>query len=174
MPTKTETQFTGLFDQAVESFGESMKVGVKFQEDLAKWWADALEQTGPMQNWHKRTRAMVSEVVPAAQKNAEEWMRIMEDNYRRSIDLMRRAFEPTQSTNPAEMQARTRELWEASLEVIRNNAQAMAQANVRMMELWSDILRRNMDGVRAAGRTMASAAGRAASVAAGAARSASK
>jgi hypothetical protein len=175
MATKMESTFTGLFDQAVEAMGESMKAGVKFQEDLARWWSDVLDQNGAAQDWQKHTRAMVSEMVPAAQKNAEEWMRLMEENYRRSMELFRKAFDSSSMTppsSPTDMQARTQQLWEASIEVIRQNAQAMAQANSRMMQIWSDIMRRNMNGFRAAERATERAAERATRTVASAAKSA--
>src|SRR3974390_3496131 len=72
MATKTmESNFTGMFDQAMQAFNETFKAGVKMQEDIAKWWADTLDQTGPAQDWQRRTRAILNDAIPATQKNAE-------------------------------------------------------------------------------------------------------
>ena len=44
MATKTldPTNFTGLFDQAMQAFNETFKAGVKMQEDIANWWSEML------------------------------------------------------------------------------------------------------------------------------------
>lgn len=156
--TKTESKMTGLFDQAVQSFGEAMKAGVRIQEDVAKWWTDAIDQAAPMQQWQKRSRAIMCDVLPTAQKNTEEWMRLVEQNYKKSMELLKKAFSSEETNTAAEMQARLQELWEESLDVIRENAQAMTQANAKMMELWADILRKNMNGSEVAGQPKSVAA----------------
>jgi hypothetical protein len=145
MTTKAETRMTNLFDQAVQTFGDALKAGVKMQEEITRWWSDVMEQ-GPAQEWQKRSRAIVSETIPAAQKNAEEWMRVFEQNYRRSMDLFKKAMDTDQPTGVAELQSKTQELWEASMEVIKDNAQAAAQANVKMMETFAEILKKNFNG----------------------------
>jgi len=150
MNAQKESRLTSMFDQTVQTFSEAMKTGVKFQEDMAKWWSDALEQGGPVQESQKRFRALVSEAIPAAQKNAEEWLKIVEQNYRRAMDLLKKAFDSDGSGTAKDLQARTRELWEASMEAVRDSAQAMAEANVKVMEFWADILRKNMNASQAA------------------------
>jgi len=146
MTAKTEARMTSLFDQAVQTFGDAMKAGVKMQEEIGRWWSDMLEQAGPVQEWQKRSRAMVCDAIPAAQRNAEEFMKVVEENYRRSLDLLKKAVDTEPSGTPADMQAKTQELWEASMGVVRDNAQAMAQANVKMMETWADLIKKNMNG----------------------------
>lgn len=146
MTTAPENSVTNLFDQAVQTCSEAMKAGVKVQEDMARWWSEAFEQSGAMQAWQKRSRAMLSEAIPAAQKNAEEWLRVIEQNYRRGMELVKKAFESEQANAPADVRMRTQELWEQTLGVFRDSTQAMAQANVKMMEQWAQILRKNVNG----------------------------
>jgi hypothetical protein len=143
--TTSETSVTSLFDQAVQTCGEAMKAGVKIQEDMARWWSEALEQGGAMQAWQKRSRAILSEAIPAAQKNAEEWLRVIEQNYRRGMELLKKALESEQGGAPTDIRTRTQELWEHALGAFRDSAQAMAQANVKMMEQWAEIVRKNMN-----------------------------
>ncbi|HEX2973861.1 MAG TPA: hypothetical protein VHP11_16125, partial [Tepidisphaeraceae bacterium] len=109
-------------------------------------WTEMLEQGGAMQTWQKRSRAMINEAIPTAQKNAEEWLRMIEENYRRAMDLMKKAVEPEQAGAGVDVRARTQELWEASMEAMRDTAQKMAQTNVKMMEQWAEILRKNTNG----------------------------
>lgn len=147
MNSKTEAKLTGMFDQAVQTFGDAMKAGVRFQEEMSKLWSEMLDQSGPMQEWQKQSRAMMSEAIPAAQKNVEQWMKLAQQNYQRSLELFRKTFE-TEPTNGGKMSAdamqnRTQDIWEASMEMVRGNAQAVAQANAKMMETWVEMLRKN-------------------------------
>jgi len=144
--TATKDGVSGLFDQAVTTFGDALKAGVKIQEEVGKWWSDALEQAGPVTEWQKKSRAMVSEAIPAAQKNAEEWLKLVEQNYKRSMTLLKKAFET--NADPAEIRAKTQQLWEESMELIRDNAQAMADANKKVLELWAGMLKKNVEAAK--------------------------
>ena len=68
----------------------------------------------------------------------------------RKLDPFIQPYNPETWRSPKDAQAKTRELWEASLELVRENVQAVAQTNVKMMELWADMLRKNADGAMAA------------------------
>ena len=144
MATKTG----GVFDEAVATFNDAVKAGTKVQEEIGKWWSDALEQTGPAEQWQKKSKAVLSEAIPAAQKNAEEWLKLIEQNYKRSLGLFKKAWE-VQPGDAADMRAKSQQLWEESLELVRDNAQAVAQANVKMMEVWQRVLRHGAENGKA-------------------------
>ena len=131
---------SALFDDAVQTFGDAVKAGVKVQEEVGKWWSDALEQAGPVDAWQKKSKAVLSEAIPAAQKNAEECLKLVEGNYKKSLALLKKAWDADPG-DAAAIRAKTQELWEASLEMVRENAQAMAQANLKVMEVWAGLLR---------------------------------
>jgi hypothetical protein len=133
-----ESCASGLFDQAFQTFGDALKSSVKIQEEVGKWWSDTLDQAGPVNEWQKKSRALVSEAIPAAQKNTEEWLKLVEQNYRRSAALFKKAFET--NGDAADVRAKTKELWEESMELVRENAKALADANKKMLELWAGIL----------------------------------
>ena len=129
----------GVFNEAVETFNEAVNAGVKVQEEIGKWWSDALEQAGPTEQWQKKSKAILDEAIPAAQKNAQEWLKLVDQNYKRSLGLFKKAWE-VQPADPADMRAKSQELWEESLELVRDNANAVAQANIKLMEVWGRVL----------------------------------
>ena len=134
------SRVSALFDDAVSTFGDAVKAGVKVQEEIGKWWSDALEQAGGGgEQWQKKSRAILDHAIPAAQRNAQEWLKLVDQNYRRSLGLFRKAWE-VQPTDPAEMRAKSQELWEESLELVRDNAKAVSEANVKLMEVWGRVL----------------------------------
>lgn len=134
-----------LFDQAVETFGGAMRAGVKLQEDVAQWWSEAFGQIGSVQEWQKKSSAVLTDTIPMAQKSADEYLRIIDQSYHSSMDLLRKAFESGRSDTMSERQAKTEDLWESSMGAVRTNTQAMAQANVRVMESWAAFLKKNVD-----------------------------
>lgn len=154
MNATVESTMTGLFDQAVRSFGDAIKAGVKMQEDATRWWSDTLEKSSPLADWQKRSLAGVKEAIPVAQKNAEEFLRLVEGNYRKSVDLLKRAFETRDADTIADLQGRIQELWEGSMKMVKEAAQTVAQNNVKMMEFYAELLRKNMEGAAAAAKVV--------------------
>jgi hypothetical protein len=139
MAAKAEAAVSSMFEDALQTYNDAVKAGVKVQEEVGKWWSDAIDHAGPAEEWQKKSKAVLSEAIPAAQKNAEEWLKLVEQNYKRSLALLKKAWET--DTDASTMRAKTQELWESSLELVRDNAQAIAQANMKMMEVWSGVLR---------------------------------
>jgi len=138
--TDTASRVSGLFDEAVQTFNEAVKAGTKVQDEIGKWWSDALQQAGPMEDWQKKSKAVMGEAIPAAQKNAEELLKLVEQNYKRSLSMLKKACD-AQPADAAAVHAKTQELWEGTLELVRDNATAMSQANLKMMEVWAGLLR---------------------------------
>ena len=147
MATATQNKVTGVFDQALSTFAETLKAGVKVQEDAAKWWSDALKQQSPISDWQSRSRELVGEVIPAAQKSAEEWLKLVEKNANKSIALLKRAIESDKDAE--DLAAKTKDLWEASLALVRENAQAVTETNLKLMELWSKLLKKTAENGKA-------------------------
>lgn len=144
MAATCEAPFTGLFDQAVQTFGDALKAGVKAQEQLLGFWTDAVAKaTPPASDYQKRTKAFFTEVVPTAQKNVDEYLKVLETNYRRSVDVLKRACEAGNVNSPTEFQAKAQGLWEASVQVVKENTEALAQANLKVLEQCAEFLRQN-------------------------------
>jgi hypothetical protein len=128
-------EIMGLFDQAVRAFGDSMKVAMKAHEDTVKLWGDACGKANTAQ-------LMTSDWIPTAQKNAEEYLKLMETSYRRNADLMKKAMHSPNGSDGAGMEKRTREWLEASLEVARDNTQDLTNANLRVVQNWTDMFKK--------------------------------
>ncbi|MDB5291383.1 MAG: hypothetical protein JWL69_2624 [Phycisphaerales bacterium] len=160
MATRNGAAFSELFEQATDTFTGALKAGAKFQEDMTRWWTGAVGPAAdPFQDWQKRSQALWTKAVPAAQKNVDEYLRLFDQSYRTSIDLMKKAMEAGRSGSLSETQAKSRQILEESMEAFRDNAKAMAEANLRAVQAWADLLR---NGVDHATRAAHDAAGRAA------------
>jgi hypothetical protein len=146
---QTQPNVGHVFDQAFQAFNDTLKAGVRIQEDVGRWWTDAFDQAIPKNDWQNKTSTLVAEAIPAAQRSAEEWLKLLEANYRRSNALLKKAFE-VEPSETADLRARTEQLWRDSFELVKENAEATAQANLKLIELWSGVLKKNVGNGKAA------------------------
>jgi hypothetical protein len=131
-----------LFDQAIEMYEASLKAGVKAQEDAAKFMTDAVDGMTKPVDFQAETEKFLSQVLPTAQKNFDEAVKLMNKNAEVCLDLMKKSFEVGQCKNVDEAQAKTRELWEASLKASKANTQAMIDANAKLLQSWADLAKK--------------------------------
>ena len=135
------------FDQAVKAMNESVKTAMKVQEDTFKFWADTIGKTNPMQQRPCQAQAMAGELIPIAQKNANEQTKLAETNYRRGADLvMKMVSSGENGGGKIDLQKRGTELWEASIAVARENAQDIANTNLRVMQMWTEAIKKGSNG----------------------------
>ena len=158
MSTKTESDVMQVLDTAVNAFGDAMKAGVKAQEEMSKCWSDALSSGNPLGDWQKRSRQMFDEAVPAAQRQTQELLKLVEQNYRRSVDLLKKALDTDGNGAVDGLRDKIRALWEESVAVVKENTESMAQLNVKILEAWTDLLRKNFEQGEAAIKSAAAAA----------------
>ena len=147
MTTKTAVNPAELLDQAAQTYFGAVKNGLKLQEDIASRWVDLFRKADGGDYLPQAFQQAVRETVPLAQKQTEDALKLIEKGTRQGLDLLSRAFEAGQADSPAEAQARLEKLWEASLATLRDNAEAMVQANAKLMEQWASIAKKNVERV---------------------------
>src|SRR2546421_3753256 len=105
-----------LFEQAMSSYEQAFRTGLRLQEESGKWWTTLFEQNGPSHEWQKTMRTMANELLPEAQKRMEDGLRFVEQNSRASLELLKlfkKSAVPV--NNPlAESQTKLLSFWEAS------------------------------------------------------------
>jgi len=121
---------------------------VRLQEESSKWWTTLLEQNGPSREWQKTIRTMANEMMPEAQKRMEDGLRFIEQNSRASLELLKlvkRGMEVPQANPLTESRAKLVNFWEASLNSVKDSAQAVAQANTQAVESWMELFRKSSE-----------------------------
>jgi len=145
MSTKTDFDVTEILDSATNAFSDAMKAGVRAQEEVVKWWTSAFDGACPMGEFQKRGKQFMEEAVPAAQKQAQDWLKLLDANSRRGIELIRRAMDTETDGLAAGFTDAARKLWEESIAVVKENLETLTQANVKMLEVWADLLRKSLE-----------------------------
>jgi len=137
-----------LFEQAMTSYEQAFKTGLKLQEESGKWLTSILEQNAPSREWQKTVRSMATEFLPQAQRRMEDGLRMVEQNSRANLEflkLFKKSVEVSQSNPLAESQTKLLSFWEASLNSVRDSAQAVAQANSQALDTWMDLFRKGTE-----------------------------
>lgn len=140
---KTKEAASDLYSQAYETFESAIRLGCKMQEETANRVTEMLSTMGSPQEWQRRNKEMVEEFIPVAEKNLDETLKVMNQNAKSSMEMLEKAFESGQSMDPAALQAKTQDLWETSLGMVRTNMQTMVQTNTRMMQTLAHAMKTN-------------------------------
>ena len=125
----------GMFDQAFQAFADSCKVAMKAQEDTVRFWTDAAGKANPL-------RTMGSDLIPTAQKNTDEYLRLLEAGYRRNADMVKKVMHGQNADGATGFEKRAGDLLEASLAVAQENARDLASTNLRVAQAWTDVAKK--------------------------------
>jgi hypothetical protein len=136
MSAKSGTQVQELFQEALKNYGQALQAGLKMQEDTAKWWTDFMAQANSPQEWQTRMNKLAADAIPQVQQRIAESLKTIEQTSRASLDLLQRACQTAPVDSVSAAQAGLNELWESSLQAMRQNAQAITQANSKVVESW--------------------------------------
>jgi hypothetical protein len=143
MATAAENVTADVVNQAVEGFNSALRAGLKAQEESVRWWLDAMGEAGSVQALQKKVEEFVETAIPTMQKNTQDYLKVLDENSRNSLELLKKALDTTQSDSMAEVQGKMRELWEGSLSAVRRNVQSMLQLNSRIMQSYGQLLVRS-------------------------------
>jgi hypothetical protein len=138
----TSNPASELFGQAARSFEAAIQTGLRLQEESLKCMTDMLSDIASPQNWQKKAQAKMSQIMAISQQSIEETIRVMNENAKTSMECLQKAFH-SQPGEPKEAQAKTMEMWETALGVVRRNTEAALRANRRAVETWAEISKTN-------------------------------
>jgi hypothetical protein len=141
---------TDLFDQAAKNCEQMMKGSLKLQEETTKWWTNLYNQAAAPQDLQKKFKATADDIIPQAQKSLDECLKLVEQNSKAGIDLLKKAVATTQATSLEDAQTRTLRFWEASLSAVRDMTESVTQAHSKAIESWVDFVRKATEPTSAA------------------------
>jgi predicted methyltransferase len=143
MTDKAKAPGSEIFDQALKNYEQTLRSGLKLQEEAGRWFTGLLTQANSAQDWQKRVTVATNEVISPAQKRMEDYLALIEQNNRTNVDLLKKALEAAQTAAPSECQAKWVDFWGATLNAMQANAQAVTQINAKMIDSWISFLKKN-------------------------------
>lgn len=145
MPGNAHERMIELLDEAGQTYFKAMKTGLKLQEDASTWWSDQLKSVNGSAEWLNKPREVMTEAINQWQKNAETTLELMEKSTQESLELLNKAFAVGQADSIEAAQQKLNELWESSLNTMRENVQTTLKANAKFAEMWMEMASKQAD-----------------------------
>ncbi|HZV35944.1 MAG TPA: hypothetical protein VFB72_15315 [Verrucomicrobiae bacterium] len=139
-----------IFDQAMKSYEQALRTSARLQEDAARWWTNVLQQTSCTQEWQRQINSVMAEAIPTAEKNLEESLRLVDQSCKTGLNLLKRAVAAPRSNGSNDMQSQVQDLFQSSLNVLHSNIQAITESQARVVESWTDFMRRGINSTASA------------------------
>src|SRR4051794_36516377 len=73
--SRAQSQMSDVADKVMKNYEQTIKTGVKLQEEAAHYWTNVMNQAAAPHDWQKRfstATAFANGLMPAAQKRMEE------------------------------------------------------------------------------------------------------
>jgi signal transduction histidine kinase len=153
---KTETSHTQILDEAAEAYFQTMKTGLRLQEEFAARWSKTLRDSMNAGTMWEQMQETMNKATMQARDNTAQILKMLEHSSRDGSDLINKAFDAARVTTPIEAQYKLQQLWEASLKALNSNAQIMVQTNAKLMQDWLEFMKKNIDGAAKASAASAS------------------
>ena len=101
-----------------------------------------LTQFGPAKEWQKKTQSMFNDAIQTTQTNVEEAMRMLNESAKRNLDVWQKTLDAGQAESAGDGPAKVRDVWETAVGAVQANAQAIVQANTRILESWAELAKK--------------------------------
>ena len=131
-----------LFRQAIEAWQTAAEAGVKMQEECAKWVREMFCESSTLTDWREKGEKIVGESVAKCQENVDEAIRLMNQQAEASLKLVQKALTVQNGESHGEAPKNLNAWWQAALDTMRVNNQAVLKANSRILSTWSDMARK--------------------------------
>jgi len=137
-----------LAQKGLKNFEQTVRAGLKLQEEAAQWWAKVANQSASAHDWQKRfvgAATLANGVIPEAQKRVEEMLALAEKNSRTSLELAKKAADAAQTPVIAESQAKWIEFWSDSLKAAQSNIETLSAMGSRSLNSCVEFVRKNTE-----------------------------
>ena len=150
MTTEEKTKpVNDLFAQATKNYEQALKTGVKLQEESAKLFLSLFSQAPAPPDFQKKFKTISDEIIPQTEKAVDEAMKVIEQNSRAGVELLKKAVGASQATTIQDAQAKSVAFYEGCLNAVRDTALAVTQATSKATESWLGYVRRSTEPVAA-------------------------
>jgi len=134
-----------LFEQATRGYEQALKTGLKLQEESAKLFLSVFNQVTAPADLQKRFKTISDEIIPQTQKAVDEGLKLIEQNSRTGVDLLKKAVATSQATTVQDAQEKSLALYEACLSAMRDTASAVTQATGKAADVWLGYVRKSTE-----------------------------
>ncbi len=131
-----------LFQQAMKAWETAAEAGVKMQEECANWVRQMFCESSTLNDWYQKGQKMMNEAIARSQENVGEAIGLMNQQAESSLNLMKKALEIRDVEAPGDGPQKFSDWWQAALDTMRINNQAVLKANSRILNTWAEMARK--------------------------------
>jgi polyhydroxyalkanoate synthesis regulator phasin len=127
---------TDTYKTMTDSFTETMRTAMKFNEETARFWTDNLTRNAD--EFRNRSQKLVDELAPFGKTNFERYQKNLDEQMQRTVNFFRDAMQSLQPTRPAETTERFLSMWKDQFETVRESMDTFAKANMDLAKTWTE------------------------------------
>jgi hypothetical protein len=143
MTSKTKRPGSEMLDRALKNYEQTLRVGLKLQEQVGDWWTSTVTQTAATHEFQKQFKSVADELMTPAQKQIEEFFALVEQTNRAAVDVFKKSIEMAQKSSQCDRQSKVTEAWEESLNAVKSSAESIADINQKVFDSWVSIMKKN-------------------------------
>lgn len=127
---------TDTYKTMTDSFTETMRTAMKFNEETARFWTDNLTRNAD--EFRNRSQKLVDEMAPFGKTNFERYQKNLDEQMQRTVNFVRDAMQTMQPNKPAESTERFMNMWKDQFETVRESMDTFAKANMDLARTWTE------------------------------------
>jgi hypothetical protein len=131
-----------LFREARKAWETAAEAGVKMQEECASWVRQMFCESSTLTDCCESSQKAMSEAISKSQENVNEAIGLMNQQAEASLKLIQQALEVRDGEMPGSGPKKLADWWQAALEAMRINSQAVLTVNSRILSTWSEMARK--------------------------------
>jgi hypothetical protein len=136
MATKTESVGT-VFEQVFDSLRKTAESNIELQQEFFRQWGANWPGFPQQENaWLERVQKFLKEWSKTYTELMNKHRKLLDDQYRMSIEAMKYAFRTAETADPKEFQERCEELCRKSLELIREAGELQLKETQEALNRW--------------------------------------
>lgn len=133
-----------MFKSLTENFTDTMKAGLKFHEETARFWFDLNSKN--FEQFRNRFEQITDEFVPFSKRNMDRFHTLFDEQAKKSLEQLKQCCETGQTGNTNELYDRLFNLWKTSFETLRESVDNVAKANSDIFRNMTEVVNTNGTG----------------------------
>ncbi len=109
---------------------------------MRQWVRQIFCESSTLTDWYEKGEKVMHEAIAQSQVNVDEAISLMNQQAEASLKLVQKAIEVRDAESPSEGPKKLAAWWQAALETMRINNQAVLTANSRILNTWSEMARK--------------------------------
>ena len=140
-PNMNTNRTNNMFEQAADGFKTTIDAGLKMQQDAFKNMMNCFTGIDRFDDVRTRIESVTNETVGMIRKNAERTQKLFDEQVRTGTEMMNKSFDSMKNGKMANgnVTEQCRSAWKNGFEAMCSGIDAMAKANVQVVENWASL-----------------------------------